>query len=202
MQESSSRLERALARFDAANAEDPNQEPAESGPQPRELLYGQRMSAWLEALRPDAPEPLRLAARAQHLRRWEVPRDSYPMDRKGYLTWRKYLYGFHAEKAEAILREVGYDDATIARVRFLLEKRQLNRDPDTQSLEDAACLVFLQYHIAEFAARTPEDKMIGIIQKTWGKMSNRGRGFALTLNFPPEVHALLMRALAGAQPQE
>ena len=193
-----SRYEEALRRIDAANSEDPNQELVDGTPQPKERVYGQRMSAWLEKLRPDAPEALKLAARAQHLRRWEVPRDRYPMYRNGYLHWRKYLYGFHAEAASALLREAGYDEATVERVRFLIEKRQLNRDPDTQSLEDAACLVFLEHHIAEFAADKPAEKMIGIIQKTWNKMSKRGQGFALTIHFSPEVHALLMRALTEA----
>ena len=91
-----SRYEEALRRIDAANSEDPNQELVDGTPQPKERVYGQRMSAWLEKLRPDAPEALKLAARAQHLRRWEVPRDRYPMDRKVYLQWLKYLYGLHA----------------------------------------------------------------------------------------------------------
>ncbi|MBI2431960.1 MAG: DUF4202 domain-containing protein, partial [Candidatus Hydrogenedentes bacterium] len=161
-----SRYEEAINRIDAANAEDPREELVEGGTVPKELIYGRRMSAWLEKLRPDAPEALRLAARAQHIRRWEVPRESYPMDRTGYLMWRKGLYRFHADTAAAILRDVGYDQETIERMSFLLQKKQLTRDPDTQSLEDAACLVFLQYHITEFAARTDPDKMMGIIKKT------------------------------------
>jgi hypothetical protein len=118
------------------------------------------------------------------------------MDRKGYLMWRKFLYGHHADCAAAILSDCGYDPETVERVRFLLEKRQLNKDPDTQSLEDAACLVFLQYHLDEFAARTEEEKMLNIIRKTWGKMSKRGQAFALTLHYSPEADALLKRALS------
>lgn len=190
----------AIARIDAANAGDPNIEVAEGQEFPKELLYGARMSAWMEKLRPDAPEALKLAARAQHLRRWEIPRESYPMDRKGYLQWRRFLYGYHADAAAEILRACGYEEETVERVRFLLQKRQLNQDPDTQSLEDAACLVFLQYHLEEFAGRTEEQKMIGIIQKTWGKMSNRGRGFALTLHYAPEADRLIKRALSEGAP--
>jgi len=126
----SDRFERAVAAIDAANSEDPHVEVFEGHEYPKELLYGQRMSAWLERLRPDAPEALRLACRAQHVRRWAIPRDTFPMDRRGYLIWRKQLYGFHADTVAAILREVGYDDETIDRVAALVRKRRLGADPD------------------------------------------------------------------------
>jgi len=195
------KLEDALRRIDAANSEDPNQEAGPEGPAPKELLYGRRMSAWLEKLRPDAPEALQIAVRAQHIRRWEIPRDSYPMDRKGYLKWRRDLARFHADTAAAILDSVGFDAETVERVRFLLQKKQLHQDPDTQSLEDAACLVFLEHHIEDFAARTDPEKMLGIVQKTWNKMSKRAQGYALTIQYSPEVHKLLKRALSAPPAQ-
>jgi hypothetical protein len=191
------RLQHAYDRIDAANAEDPNQELVDGELQPKEFLYGRRMSEWLERLRPEAPEALRIAARAQHIRRWESPRDSYPMDRTGYLTWRKQLYKFHADTTAAILEDVGYGAETIERVRFLIQKKQLTRDPDSQSLEDAACLVFLQYHFPEFAAKTEEEKMINILRRTWGKMSEPGHQAALGLDYPPECMRLIENALAG-----
>ena len=190
------RFEQAIALIDAANAEDPNRELVDGAEAPKELVYGRRMSAWMERLRPDAPEALRLGVRAQHVRRWEIPRTQYPMDRTGYLMWRKGLYKFHADTAAALLREAGYDEETIERVSFLIQKKQLTRDPDTQSLEDAACLVFLQFYIEAFAGDKDEEKLLGIVRKTWGKMSNQARGYALTLPFSPAVHGLLLKALA------
>lgn len=191
----SDRLTAALARFDEANAEDPNSETVDGTPQPKELVYGRRMSAWLAQLRPDAPEALQLAVRAQHIRRWHSPRSGFPMDKRGYLMWRKALYRFHADTAEVILREVGYDDATLERVRFLIEKKQINKDPDTQTLEDCACLVFLQFHFVDYIGRWEDDKIVDILQKTWKKMSPQAHEAALGLDLPEEALRLVKRAL-------
>ena len=139
----SKRFAEALRRFDAANAEDPNTEVYEGKTYPKELLYAQRMTVWLDQLAPDASEVLQLAARCQHIRRWMIPRRDYPMDRRGYLRWRTTLYTFHAETGGDILRDVGYDDATISRVQTLLRKERLKRDAEVQCLEDVICLVFL-----------------------------------------------------------
>ena len=119
----------ALSRIDAANAEDPNIELVDGVRRPRELVYAERMSEWLERLRPDASELLRLAVRAQHIRRWEIPRQNYPMDRAGYKRWRTDLAKFHAETAGAILRACGYDEAEVARVQSLLRKQGAVLEP-------------------------------------------------------------------------
>lgn len=186
-------LDQILAQIDTANSADPNHE----GDQPRELLYGRRMSAWLARLRPDADAALQIAARAQHIRRWEHPRETYPMDRKGYLTWRRELYTFHAIAAGEIMAAHGATPEEIERVSFLLHKKKLYDDPDTQALEDAACLVFLEFHSAEFAAKTDRDKVINILQKTWKKMSEAGHAHALALDLAPEVAVLVGEALGG-----
>lgn len=187
-----------LDAIDAANAQDPNVESFDGGERPRELLYGQRMSAWLTRLRPDAGPALQIAARAQHIRRWQHPRDEYPMGRRGYLAWRRALYTFHAEQAGAIMAARGAAPDLIDRVSFLLHKSKLYDDPDTQALEDAACLVFLEFHIAAFAGKTAHDKMVGIVRKTWKKMSDAAHQHALQLNFPAEVQAVLQEALGNA----
>ena len=194
--EPSERFREAVARFDRANAEDPNVETADGASRPKELLYAQRMSGAQERFAPEASEVVRLAVRCQHIRRWTVPRDSYPEGRDGYRRWRSDLGRFHAETASGILREVGYDDATVERVQALLRKERLKADPEVQLLEDVVCLVFLRHYLAPFAAQHEDEKIVGILEKTWRKMSERGRAAALDLDLAPALRNLVARALA------
>jgi hypothetical protein len=191
-----SRFEAALRRFDEENGRDPNVELSNGQAQPRELVYSQWLTDWVLKLRPDASEELRLAARSQHLCRWMIPRQSYPMTRPGYLQWREALKKFHAEKAGQILRDLGYSEPIIARVQELNLKKNLAKDPDTQVIEDALCLVFLEHQFAELADKTSEDKMIGVLQKTWKKMSPAGHAAAQSLAFSPREKSLLEKALS------
>ncbi|HUI05575.1 MAG TPA: DUF4202 domain-containing protein [Verrucomicrobiae bacterium] len=183
------RFQDAITRFDAANAADPRG---------LELGYAERLSGWVDRLAPDASEALRLAARAQHICRWMIPRESYPAGRIGYLKWREDLKHFHAQKAGEILREVGYDDATVARVQDLIQKRNFPRSPEGRVIEDALCLMFLETQFAETTAKTGDEKMIGILQKTWRKMTPAAREIALTLPMSPECRALVEKALQPA----
>ena len=191
------RFSAAIARFDAANAEDPTTEFVQGVASPKELLYAQRMTAWLDKLAPEAPEALHLAVRCQHIRRWTIPRHTYPMDRRGYLRWRTTLAKFHGDTAAEILRDVGYDAATIRRVQTLLRKDGLKRDPDVQCLEDVICLVFLENYFAAFATQHDEAKVLDILQKTWKKMSPRGHEVALQLSIPPAARRLVEQAIAA-----
>jgi hypothetical protein len=191
------RFNSAIRRFDAANAEDPQREVIDGVSYPKELLYAQRMTTWLDRFAPDASEALRLAARCQHIRRWIIPRSHYPMDRRGYLQWRTALAKFHADTAAAILREVGYEEPMIGRVQSLLRKEGLKRDREVQCLEDVICLVFLESYCADFARQHDAAKMLPIIGKTWEKMSPHGREVARTLDLPQEVHRLIEAALAA-----
>lgn len=191
----SDRFRRAIERFDAINARDPNVEYVDGTAHPKELLYSQRLTECLERLSPGASEPLRLAARSQHIRRWEIARTTYPMDRQGYHRWRTELGRFHADIAADVLREVGYDEPTIARVQSLLRKERLKLDPETQALEDVICLVFLQYYFAPFSEQHEEQKLIGILRRTWTKMSAKGQAAALQLSLPPEKRKLVEKAL-------
>lgn len=193
-----SRLDEALRRIDEANSDDPNAELVDGQPVPKELLYGRRMSAQLSAFAPDAPETVKLAARAQHIRRWEVPRDSYPEGRAGYLTWRTDLHKRHAKIAAEIMNAAGYDDESIERVRTLLRKRGLKTDPDVQLMEDVICLVFLEHYFHEFAKKHDEAKLISIVQKTWAKMTQKGHEAALRFDYAPEDLSLVRRALKSA----
>ena len=187
------KFEAARRRFDAENSRDPNVEDS----QPRELLYAKRLTDWVLRLCPDAGEELRLAARSQHICRWEIPRDSHPMPRAGYLKWRADLKKFHAQKAGEILREAGYDETAICRVQELNLKKNFPDDPEARVLEDALCLVFLEFQLAGLAARTAEDKTINALQKSWQKMTEAARAEALKLDFGPREKILLQRALNG-----
>ena len=165
------RLARAIAAIDAANADDPNTivvpEPGGAGvTRPKELAHAELMTAWVTRLRPDASDALLLAARAHHIRRWVVPRLSYPEGRAGYLRWRRDLHERHAADVGAILDEEGYDAATIARVQDIVRKRNLARDPDVQALEDALCLVFIETQFAELTAKLDRPKMVDVVRKT------------------------------------
>ena len=193
-----SRFEEAIRRFDEANAEDPVLETVDGKTMPKELVYGQRMSARLAAFAAGAPETVKLAARAQHIRRWEVPRETYPEGRAGYLKWRTDLYKRHGDIAGSIMKDVGYDDETIDRVRTLLRKRGLKTDPDVQLLEDVICLVFLEYYFHDFAKKHSEEKLLPIVLKTWRKMSDDAHDAALSLDHAPEDLAIIQKALQSA----
>ena len=194
----SDRYARAIALFDAANAEDPNLD----GGRPKELVYAERMSAMLARYQPDASEVVRLAVRAQHIQRWKTPRDAYPMDRTGYLQWRTGLYKFHAETAGRLLQEAGYDEALVARVQTAVGKKGLKVNAETQAVEDVADLVFIEHYMADFAAKKNdynEEKWLGIIRKTWQKMSGPARDFALSgaLQLPEPLVPLITKAITG-----
>lgn len=192
------RFNKAIAGFDAANADDPHQETFEGKPHPKELLYARRMSAMLAQFAPDASEAVQLAVRSQHICRWKVPRKDYPMDGDGYKRWRTCLYKFHGDTAGAIMKEAGYDDAMIAKVQALLRKERLKVNPETQLLEDVVDLVFLQYYLDDFVAKYShyeEDKLLDIVRKTWHKMSEKGHEAALKLNYKPDMLAIIKKAL-------
>jgi hypothetical protein len=187
----------ALGRFDEANARDSNLEAANPGQpgQPRELVYAQWLTNWVLRLCPEASEALRLAARCQHLCRWEIPRDSYPLTRPGYLKWREDLKKFHARRAGEILREVGYPEDLIERVQGLNLKKNFPHDPEGRVLEDALCLVFLEHQLAALADKTAEDKVITALQKSWQKMTPAAHAEALKLTYGPREKSLLEKAL-------
>jgi hypothetical protein len=196
------RFARAIAAFDAANAGDPRSVDAGDGPRPGEVVDAERLSQWVERLDPNASEALRLAARCQHIRRWEIARSSFEPGRVGYLKWRKALSRFHADTAAGILSALGYDAETIERVRRVNLKQDLRSNPDAQTMEDALCLTFLEHELEEFQERHAEDKVVEILRKTWAKMSERGRRAALGVSYGDRVQRLLARALAASDAPE
>ena len=193
-----SRFQAAISAFDGANSEDPHALNVAGEERPRELVDAERLSAWVERLVPDASEALRLAARCQHIRRWQIPRGSYPSGRVGYLQWRTQLGRFHADTVTRLLEQIGYERELIDSVRRINLKQGLHSNPDTQTMEDALCLSFLEFEFAEFCAKYPPEKVIEVVRKTWKKMSAQAHEHALTLPFTPGSLELVKRALTPA----
>ncbi|HIG46668.1 MAG TPA: DUF4202 domain-containing protein [candidate division Zixibacteria bacterium] len=189
------RFDKAMAQIDEANRQDQVMEEVNGQDYPKELMYGQRMTIWLQRMAPEASEVLKLAVRCQHIQRWKILRQDYPEGRTGYKRWRTDLAKFHAETAAAILYDVGYDDETIQRVQSLVRKEQFKVDPEAQTLEDVACLVFLDHYFAAFSKKYDEEKLVGIVRKTWKKMSDKGRTAALAIALPEGLKAVVGKAL-------
>lgn len=195
-------FDKAVELFDAANTEDPNVENDADGKEwPKELLYSHRMADMQQRYAPDADDAVKLAIRAQHIQRWKSPRSDYPMDRIGYLKWRKDLYKFHANTAAELLAQAGYSEEFISRVKTAVSKTGIKSNPDTQLLEDVVDLVFIEHYMLAFANKHPEydeEKWIDIIQKTWKKMSDQAHAFALSgkINLPEPLIPLIQKSVA------
>ncbi len=189
-------LQDAYRRFDAANAEDPNTVEVDGQAQPKELVFARRLSAAVSALNPDASTALKLAARCQHIRRWKMPRSTQPMGRTGYLKWRTLLKKFHAEQSAEILAAAGYNSDLIERVQELNLKKNLKTDKDCQTLEDGLCLVFLEYQFDALIADTEQEKLLGIVRKTWAKMSSHGQQATSNIAFSEKGTRILQQALS------
>ncbi|HIO91632.1 MAG TPA: DUF4202 domain-containing protein [Leucothrix mucor] len=200
---SQSLFNKAVELFDAANSEDPNIEIVDGNEVPKELLYSQRMSNMIDAYMPDADDVAKLSVRAQHIQRWKSPRKDYPMNRKGYHLWRTNLYKFHSETAANFLKEAGYEEGFIERVKLAVAKKSLKTNSDTQIVEDVAALVFLQFYMLafyqKFSTEYDEDKWVDIILRTWKKMSPQAHEFALSekLTLPESLVPLIQKALEG-----
>jgi len=201
MPEDQSAYDKAVALIDAANGEDPNQVTADGRDWPKELLYSERMSDMLERYHADADDAMKLAIRAQHIERWKSPRNAYPMDRIGYLTWRKDLYKIQANTAAELLTQAGYGEEAVERVRNSVAKKNIKGNPDTQLLEDVTDLVFMEHYMLEFVGKHPEydeEKWIDIIRKTWNKMSPEAQQFAISgaVSLPESLTPLVLKAVA------
>ena len=187
----------AIKLIDAAHAEDPKKVNINGNEQPYELHYSRKMMSYLAKRSQSVPETLSLAVRAQHFRRWEIPRNSYPMTKVGYHAWRTFLKKRQAEMASQICLDVGYSEDDATKVAHLIRKEDLKEDEETQILEDVACLVFLDDQFEEFERQHDEDKIVRILKKTWGKMSEEGHILALEIPMSDRCKDLVGKALAG-----
>lgn len=166
-----------------------------------ERVYADRMEAWVMRLVPDAPAILRLAARCQHLERWTVPRATFPMDRPGYLKWRRHLYQKQGDRARELLLAAGVSPLESEMAHDWVAKKGLGSNEGTQALEDAAILVFLENELAAFAtqhAEYPREKFVTILRKSWLKLSPHGRELAKGIPLDPAMAELVREAVEAA----
>jgi Domain of unknown function (DUF4202) len=189
--------DKALQAIDQAHAHDPRKVTVNGKEVPYELYYAQQMTRYLILRCPDATEILQLAIRAQHFRRWEIPRDSYPMTRAGYYSWRTFLKKRQAEQAQQICIEAGLSAEDGERVASLIRKEDLKNDEESQILEDVACLVFLDDQFEEFKKDYDEDKIVNILRKTWVKMTDQGHNLALQIPMSDKAKELIGKALTS-----
>ncbi len=190
------RYQNLIAEIDRINSQDPNQEEVSRKTVARELVYSKRMLARLLSIEPDASELLKIAVYGQHINRWKIPRQSYPEGRKGYLAWRRALAEHHAQLTSKLMIECGYSEQEAAQVRQVIKKENLKSDFSAQTLEDVACLVFLEYYLAPMQKKHCPEKIVGVIRKTWHKMSHSGREHALQLRYTEDQNELIQKALA------
>lgn len=190
------RLSLAFESFDAYNKQDPNTYTWEGKIYPQEYFLALKLHETIVHLDSQASEELLLASRSQHIGRWEIPRDQYPDGRTGYLEWRRTLANYHADKASAILEESGYDSSFIERVQQLILKKKIKVDPEVQTLENALCLVFLQYQYEDFFPKYSAEKIVNILRKSLLKMDEKGRAEALKLHYSAQGLKYIQEALA------
>lgn len=189
------RLTKAFDLFDNYNKQDPRATAHNGASYPYEYFYALHLHEWVRKLAPGAGEALLLASRCQHIGRWQIPREQYPQHKAGYLTWRKELAKFHAAKAGELLQQAGYNEEEVNAVQRILLKEGLKQDPDVQVMENALCLVFLQFQYEDFLQQHDEEKVVRILQKSWNKMNAAGREAARHLTFSEKGKALLQKAL-------
>lgn len=191
-------LERTLNRIDVIHDEDPRAEWHRGSKYPKELLYARRLTTWLTMLVNDPSDELRIAVRAQHLRRWKLARGEFPKDKKGYKAWRKEQQKRHADLCGELMKLMGWKKKEIDRVKALIQKKKLSTDAEAQTVEDVACLDFLMYDLTEFHKKHGDKKIKDILKKTAAKMSPRARECALGIRHADDLQALVTAALTPA----
>lgn len=189
------KLTQAFELFDTYNQQDPTSFIWEGISYPQEYFMALKLHEWVEKLTPEASEPLLLASRSQHIGRWTVARNSYPEGKVGYLTWRKDLGKFHAKTAGELMAQVGYDAETIERTQQIILKQRIKQDAEVQTIENALCLVFLEYQYEAFHPKHEADKVIDILKKSLLKMDAHGHSFALKLSFSEKGLSYVQEAL-------
>ncbi len=195
-------FEQVITSIDKANKQDPNHELLDEQKQAKEHVYALRMTQMLNRFAPEADELMHIAVRGQHIERWRSPRSDFPMNKQGYHQWRSALYEFHAGRVVELMQQAGYEKQACERVYNAVAKKQIKRNPDSQLVEDIASLVFIEHYMLAFAQSKPdydEQKWIGILQRTWQKMSPQAHDFVLAghITLPASLVPLIEKALSG-----
>ncbi|MDN3380836.1 MULTISPECIES: DUF4202 domain-containing protein [unclassified Pseudoalteromonas] len=195
-------FEQVITSIDKANKQDPNHELLDEQKQAKEHVYALRMTQMLNRFAPEADELMHIAVRGQHIERWRSPRSDFPMNKQGYHQWRSALYEFHAGRVVELMQQAGYEKQACERVYNAVAKKQIKRNPDSQLVEDIASLVFIEHYMLAFAQSKPdydEQKWIGILQRTWQKMSPQAHDFVLAghITLPAPLVPLIEKALSG-----
>jgi len=191
------KLEATFELFDNYNKQDPRTFVWSDVAYPQEYFFAIKLYDWVLQLDPNASEELRLAARSQHIGRWEIPRESYPEGREPYLKWRKDLASYHAAIASTLMMQAGYHDEQIGRVKQIVLKQRIKVDPDVQTMENALCLVFLEFQYEEFQKKHEQDPemLVNILRRSLLKMDSHGHSFALKLTYSEAGLHLIKEAL-------
>lgn len=192
---STSLLNKTITLFDAFNRQDPNLILWDGVDYPFEYFYALQLCNWVKKLASDPTEALLLASRSQHIGRWQIPREQYPQGKPGYFKWRTDLAKYHAEKAGALMLEAGYEQEQVKAVQHIILKENLKTDPEVQVMENALCLVFLEFQYPDFLTKHDDQKMIKILQRSWAKMTSVGREAAMTINYTEKGRNLIEKAL-------
>jgi hypothetical protein len=185
----------AFEKFDNYNKADPHVFTWGSITYPQEFFLALKLHEWVLKLSPHASEELLLASRSQHIGRWEIPRDSYPEGREPYLLWRKDLAKHHAAVVTHILQEVGYAAEQVNRVTQIILKQRIKADAEVQVIENALCLVFLQFQYEEFLYKHSREKVVNIIKRSLLKMDQAGHQEALNLQYSTQGLDFIKEAL-------
>jgi len=184
-------LAKAIAAIDAANGDDPNR----FGDRALALVHGELATHWIDELVAEPSDALMIAARAHHLRRWELARSDYPAGRAGYLRWRRDNKQVQADAATSIAVSAGYGRTFVDRVAELILRKRLGSDPDTQALEDAACLAFLGTQFDTMVAKLGHSHMVDVVAKTLRKMSLEATMLASRVDLSSQASAVLTDAV-------
>jgi len=193
-----SKLDKAFKLFDEYNKQDPHIITWNGIDYPAEYFYALQLYNWVKKLAPNASETLLLASRAQHIGRWKISRDTYPSGKAGYYKWRTEVAKFHAEIVNQLMQQAGYNEGTIKKVQHIILKEDLRKDEEVQVMENALCLVFLEFQYEDFITKHDDESVIRILRKTWHKMTEPGRVAALSLTYNERGKNLIMQAISKA----
>jgi len=182
--------QRVIQSIDRFNQQDTNTD----GGEPYEVVYAKRMTDMLDRFYPQASYNLQIAARAQHIGRWQIPRDRYSNDKIGYHQWRRALIDLHVNHILRILTEHHFAEEDKDYIAGLIAKKDLKSNPESQVLEDVVCLVFFEHYALDFANKHKGRDIQSILEKVLNKMSDNGKAFISSIQ-NKEVAVLLMDIL-------